>query len=82
MVIELADTERGFARAEFIDRYGSKCSIQESSLADEAAIWLGVDRDFNELNAASGGHRMHLTQGHVRELLPLLQRFVETGGLR
>lgn len=41
MVIEL--TRRGFARGEFIDLYGSECSIQESSLATEAALWLGIN---------------------------------------
>lgn len=36
-------TGRGFLRAEFTDRYDVKCSIQASSLATEAAIWLGVN---------------------------------------
>lgn len=35
-------TEIGFSLIEFTDRYGEKCEIQESSLATEAAIWLGV----------------------------------------
>lgn len=36
--------DRGFLHAEFVDRYGAKCSIQESSLADaEGHIWLGCD---------------------------------------
>ena len=35
-------TSRGFSVIEFSDRYGDKCEIQESSLATEAAIWLGV----------------------------------------
>lgn len=36
-------TERGFGRIEFIDDYGEKCSIQESSSVIER-IWLGIDR--------------------------------------
>ena len=36
-------TERGFGLIEFKDRYGSKCSIQKSSLATEDAIWFGID---------------------------------------
>lgn len=36
-------TERGFNIANFTDRYGVSCSIQESSLATEACIWLGCD---------------------------------------
>ena len=41
-LIERSYTNRGFVRGEFTDLYGAKCSIQESSLADEPAIWLGV----------------------------------------
>jgi len=36
-------TARGFTHASFKDRYGANCSIQESSLATEAAIWFGID---------------------------------------
>lgn len=36
-------TDRGFKIFEFEDRYGSKCSLQESSLADDPAVWFGVD---------------------------------------
>jgi hypothetical protein len=36
-------TPRGFCRYEFKDKYGMKCSLQDSSLATESAIWLGVD---------------------------------------
>lgn len=41
-LIESSLTNRDFVRVEFTDLYGAKCSIQESSLADEPAIWLGV----------------------------------------
>lgn len=63
-------TERGFAVAEFIDRYGFACSIQKSSIATEDCIWLGVN-----------DQRMHLTQEQVAALLPLFQHFVTTGEL-
>ncbi len=36
-------TIRGFRIDKFIDRYGSACSLQKSSLASEDAIWLGID---------------------------------------
>lgn len=75
--MKVTPTNRGFNRAEFTDRYGSECSIQESSLATEYALWLGVHKDFNGVEST----RMHLTQEQVAELLPLLQRFVETGRL-
>ncbi|WP_197094662.1 hypothetical protein [Microvirga massiliensis] len=70
MPIELKRTDRGFVIGEFTDRYGAKCSIQDSSLAGEACIWLGTE------------NRMHLTQGMAAALIPLLQRFVAHGDLR
>lgn len=36
-------SDRGFGRVEFCDKYGSQCSLQDSSLATEPAIWLGVN---------------------------------------
>lgn len=36
-------TKRGFGLIEFQDRYDASCSIQDSSLATENAIWFGVD---------------------------------------
>lgn len=75
-------TDRGFARFDFIDRYGEKCSIQESSLGTEDCIWLGCDHETVDLQGQPCGARMHLTQSHAAELIPLLQKFVETGRLR
>lgn len=96
---------RGFMFKRFTDRYGAECSIQESSLATEAAIWLGVDDAQPQIMASDAKRlgiatrqdtgwipypipdevflttRMHLTQAQVRELLPLLERFAETGYL-
>ena len=63
-------TERRFARFDFIDRYGEECAIQDSSLASEAAIWLGVN-----------DNRMHLTREQVAELVPILQRFLDTDSI-
>jgi len=40
--MELEKTDRGFAFGEFTDAKGVGCSIQDSSLATEAAIWFGV----------------------------------------
>ena len=36
-------TQRGFRVVEFSDLYRVKCSIQQSSLASQPALWLGVD---------------------------------------
>ena len=64
------ETARGFTLIEFADEYGKACSLQESSLATRACIWLGANEE-----------RMHLTQAHVKALLPYLQRFVDSGAL-
>lgn len=97
--------QRNFA--EFEDRYGHKCSIQKSSLAEEDCIWLGLNdadpkimssdatrmglrgRTFDERGwipfkipkKVSLNTRMILTQETAAELIPILQRFVETGEL-
>lgn len=86
MKITLRQTQNGFLHGEFEDRYRQRCSIQESSAADPC-LWLGVDNT-GPLLAGPGGEkeehilaRMHLTQEMVRDLLPLLQHFVEHGDL-
>lgn len=66
--VEINATNRGFSRGEFTDLYGKSCSIQDSSLAMADAIWLGVHEN-----------RMHLSREHAAALLPVLQRFVDTG---
>lgn len=76
MNLDFRPTLRGFWRAEFQDRYGCACSLQESSLATEDAIWLGVDR------SGDVPSRMHLVQEQAAALWPLLKRFAETGSLR
>lgn len=102
MSIDMFDknvTNRGFKYWIFKDHYDEKCSVQESSLATEAAIWLGIDDGAPRIQAstvmagATGWvkyplpkdvkltSRMHLTQEQVRELLPVLQHFADTGVL-
>lgn len=82
------ETARGFGRWDFIDRYNEKCSLQDSSLATEDAIWLGINRvDITEKNLVEEGGvkyamgRMHLTREQVKELIPILQHFVDHGSL-
>jgi hypothetical protein len=44
--MEKQHTVRGFGYYQFTDRYGSKCSLQNSSIcAEEGYIWFGVDSD-------------------------------------
>ncbi len=90
-----APTARGFNLAKFKDGNGEACSIQESSAAERPMIWLGNEHANPQHfpGDGTGWHaytlpanvqvntRMHLTQENVAALLPLLHRFVETGGL-
>lgn len=73
--------DRGFMKGQFVDRYGEKCSIQKSSIATEDCIWLGCDHERFAPDGTACGARMHLTQEMAADLIPLLQRFVETGEL-
>lgn len=70
--IEFGTTSRGFKIARFADQYGQICSLQKSSIMEPECIWLGAD---------GVGDRMHLSQEHVRALLPALQHFADTGEL-
>lgn len=71
--MKVIESERGFEIIRFTDRYGKLCSLQQSSLADfeppgSSAVWFGPDT-----------LRMHLDVALVRELLPHLTAWVETG---
>lgn len=87
-------TLRGFARYQFKDSGNNVCSIQKSSAALEDRIWLGIDEPeltiFQDKSKGkyittsmpdnfSVDSRMELTIDQVKELLPILQQFVETG---
>ncbi len=92
-------TSRGFAITEFTDFYGSKCSLQKSSLSTEDCIWLGINNSNPRIMASKVmengtgwvkypipedvliSTHMHLSVEQVKELLPILQKFVETGEL-
>lgn len=41
--MEYTVTARGFSLYNFQDRNGEKCSLQQSSIATEDCIWLGID---------------------------------------
>jgi hypothetical protein len=51
-------TSRGFGLWTFKDKYGAECSLQDSSLANESAIWFGIDNADPKIMAsktAAGG---------------------------
>ena len=84
-------TNRGFSIFSFKDSYGHMCSIQKSSSASEPRIWLGLDKIDAFANANNrivkvdlpesvvANARMHLNQEQVKKLLPILQKFIDTG---
>jgi len=75
--MEFKQTRKGLMRAEFRDRYGALCSIQESSIPGEDCIWLGVDVDIEGEEIRNG--RMHLTRDMALELIPILRHFARRG---
>ena len=84
-------TNRGFSIVSFKDSYGHMCSIQKSSSASEPKIWLGLDEidpftnvdnkivKFTLPESVVVNARMHLNQEQVKKLLPILQKFADTG---
>ena len=56
--MKVTRTERGFEIVEFLDHYRRLSSLQQSSIATERCVWLGVDTD-----------RMHLNRAQVCELI-------------
>ncbi len=61
-------TDRGLQTVPFKDRNGQECSLQQSSLADASAIWLGPK-----------GHRMHLDRYRVVALIIVLEQWINKG---
>lgn len=87
-------TGRGFATGQFLDRYAAKCSIQDSSIATEDCLWLGIDdADPKVLVPGKGWQplalpadaflttRMHVHRRLARQLLIVLRRFLDTGSV-
>lgn len=75
--MQIEETNRGFSVARFPDAIGSGCSIQDSSLADEAAVWFGV----SHLADGARGERMHLTQGMARMVAAALMGVMRDPGM-
>lgn len=85
-------TNRGFQVVEFTDLYGIECSIQQSSLADQSAIWLGPNNANPQLLVRGEGWqpydipenvllttRAHLSKKMVKSLIKQLEYWVKTG---
>lgn len=63
--------EKGLSFAIFYDINDKLCSIQESSLATESGLWLGLDSKEEK--------RMLISQKTAKDLIPILKLFGETG---
>lgn len=88
-------TERGFTRIEFRDVYDKECSLQESSLATDNAIWFGISEakpeyrkdgkwvtfEYPEGVEIFTSTRMHLKQSQMHWVIPALQHFQKYGVL-
>lgn len=76
----LVHTPRGFERITFADHYGVKCSLQQSSLADLDAVWLGSDENqpVHHVMGESVSPRMHLTRPQVIDLVARLRAWLKT----
>lgn len=48
-------TGRGFSIVTFKDYYGCHCSLQQSSLAEVSAVWLGIDDAEPKILASRAG---------------------------
>ena len=96
-MIKLEPNGRGFLSGSFVDSNGSVCSIQKSSKASGDFIWLGVSNPkilitedevigkYVEVDMPSNWtakSRMHLSMEQARDLLPMLQKFADSGRLR
>lgn len=76
-------TNRGFKRVEFKDGYGKDCLLQKSSAAMGDFIWLGQsgEPERDHVTGRFVPQLMHLSQTDVKNLLPSLQHFADTGDL-
>lgn len=73
--------DAGFLRADFKDRDGEDCSIQESSISSERCIWLGQNQGTHHYVTCDCLARMHLTRKMAREIGLALLHFADTGRL-
>jgi hypothetical protein len=90
---KITSTHTGFVCVDFDDLHANKCTLQKSSATLYDAVWLGIaspeinimiDGGWKALAIPEGAavnSRMHLSQKMIRDLLPLLQHFADTGEL-
>lgn len=72
-MINWEKTKRGFMIGTFADTYGHKCELQESSLATEDCIWLGIadaEPKIMASDAKSFGIKTEQTTGWIPYPIP------------
>lgn len=81
----VTETDRGFERIEFTDRFGEPCRLQQSSAIDgnlapesyeqpgSSFVWLGRD---------AFGQSLHLDREQVGNLVHHLTQWLKTGSFR
>jgi len=77
---ECTKTNRGFQIIKFDDAYNNACELQQSSAIDDTErgmnnpgssyVWLGISSE-----------KMHLHRVHARELIAVLQGWLQNGKL-
>lgn len=80
-------TVRKFEIIKFQDRYGTPCSLQQSSIADfnppgSSAVWLGVDRQTEPHDGmfdAANVTRMHIDLEQAKALVAVLEQWILSG---
>lgn len=91
--VKYGETFRGFHLAEFMDKYGVDCSVQHSSTLGEIWVGVREVVPMIRANRIKPGEtgwvrcplpgdvqlngRMLLTRNHVRELMVVLQRWLD-----
>ena len=74
-------TARGFEVVHFTDLYGEECTLQVSSLAEPAAVWLGCQNNAkpHHVTQEPNSPRMHLSRAQVKGLVRQLKNWLCTG---
>src|ERR1700689_1423192 len=83
----VTETAREFQIILFKDKYGTPCSLQQSSLAEfeppgSSAVWLGVDRQdgpHDGMFDAANQTRMHLDLKQAKALNAVLEQWIASG---
>ena len=94
--MEVKKTQRGYNIVNFTDSQRLECKLQKSSIADENRIWFGIKNPRLTIyqDEKKGKYMtvkmpdnwdvdsyMHLNQEQVKEILPALIKFANTGEL-